>query len=334
MNRRRLQRRKHRYGIKIIPIALVSICAVFLSVRDALPSERKIIVVIRSRPLEEYDTAYRGFREGMKKNRREVIYIDYDLERYKIFREDELASKVSKIKADIVCPIGTEAAEFVSERITGAPVVFFMVLDPEGAGIIKAEGSEDITGVTLDLPALIQFTHIKNILPDVKTVGMIYDARKKEDLAREAAAAASETGLELIARPAHTSSDITLALEELFLSAECLWAGIDTFVYNSTSGKHIILLTLKQQMPFIAFSSNFVKAGALLAFECDYYDIGVQASGLANNVLRGRAAGSLPVERPRKARILYNERTAEVIRARVNQDALRRAQVFGKKEGE
>ncbi len=298
---------------------------------EVFAAERKIIAVVRSRPLEAYGTAYDGFRKELKRRGGRAIYIDYDFERYKVFKEEDLADKIRNINPDLVCAIGSEAAKFAGEKIEDKPVVFFMVLDPVGSGLVKdlRHPGERMTGVSLDVPVEIQFKKTKEILPSVRTVGVIYDGRTKKGLEQEAKEAADDLGLLLVSKAVYSSSDVSRELEEVFKEADCLWAGVDTFVYNSTTGRHIILLTLKQKIPFIAFSSNFVKAGALMAFECDYYDIGVQAAELALQILKGNVAGEMSVVAPRKARLLFNVRTAKTIDVEINEKAIKEAELYG-----
>jgi ABC-type uncharacterized transport system substrate-binding protein len=165
-----------------------------------------------------------------------------------------------------------------------------------------------------------QFEKLKQALPKITKVGMLYDAKTKTAMKDEAQAAANALGLELIAKPINSKADVASALDDLMGEAQCLWAGVDTMVYNAQSSKYILLTTLRNKIPFMAFSSNYVNAGALMALEADYDDIGRQSADLAIKILNGQNPGSLPVETPRKVKMLTNQNTADVIGVAIPQE--------------
>ena len=75
----------------------------------------------------------------------------------------------------------------------------------------------------------------------------------------------------------------------------------------------------------MAFSAHYVKAGALLALECDYYDVGRQTGEIADSILKGTDPGTIPITFPRKKNLVINKRTAKTIGVNIPRDVLKKA---------
>lgn len=309
------------YRIKTLIIIFISAAMLFSCTFRASAGQRKLIVVVTSRAIPAYEEAYKGFREEIKKSPYKVVFIDYLLEEHLLRSEEELIEKIKGLGPDLLYTIGTEASVFINERVSGTPIVFSMVLDPEDSGLV---GQKNITGSSLQIPAGLQFEKLKRAIPSIQTIGMLYDGRTKPKLLDEAQTAADGLSLRLIAIPVYNMGDISRELMGLFPKVDCLWAGLDTFIYNPTTGRRIILETLKSKVPFMSFSEHFVKAGALMALECDYYDIGVQSGELAVDVFKGKMPG---ITVPRKTKLIINKRTAEQIGVNFDKKILEKAEL-------
>jgi putative ABC transport system substrate-binding protein len=318
---------------KIILLYIV-ICMLFLGTicsEIVLAAEKQTICVIKSRSIQPYREAYSGFQEALSEEVYNVIYKEYDFQKF-IKKTPNLLKDIDDSKAKLVLVIGTEAAVFARKSIKDIPVVFTMVLNPVESDIVdslKRPGG-NISGVCLNIPIEVQFTVLKKVVPRVKKVGMLYDKSTKSQIARDANLAAAKIGLTLVSKPIYDETEISPTLNNIFKEADCLWAGVDTKIYNSATANHIILSTLKQKVPFMAFSEHFVKAGALMALECDYYDIGKQTAKVAVELLKGGNPHDMPIKLPRKTKLVINMKTAETIGVNISLDLLEGAVIYGK----
>jgi putative ABC transport system substrate-binding protein len=291
-------------------------------------AEEKLINVLQSRSIRPYENAFSGFKESMNA-------LEYDV-RYNIINMQEktpaeIIEKIEEMPGDMVLAIGTEAALFAKNNLKGAAIVFMMVLDPRESGIagpLTAPAAR-ITGISLDIPIEEQLRVFRKAVPGIKKVGMLYDKKNKSVLAREASEAAAKVGLKMILKPVFSQDEISMKLEEVYRECDCLWAGVDPFIYNPATAGNIILFTLKNKIPFMAFSSNFVRAGALMSLECDYKDIGRQAAEVVSDILKGRKPSSIPVQAPRKTYPVINLRTARTLNVYISDDLREEALIFG-----
>jgi putative tryptophan/tyrosine transport system substrate-binding protein len=294
-------------------------------------AQRPIVAVIRSRNIGPYNQALKGFKEQLIAHNIKPILSYYDLEGVR-GREKELLAEARDMDPDIVLAIGTEAASLCKDYFTQKPVVFSMVLDSVEGGItdsVEPSGT-NITGVILAIPIKVQLKTLKEFDSGIKTVGMLYDANTREKRINEVNAEMMKLGLQLIAEPVEKVEDFPKALERVVEKADALWAEVDGVVYNPQTAREIILATFKGDMPFMAFSSPYVKAGALLCLQCDYVDIGKQSGEIAKRILEGTDPGTIPIAFPRKKDLIINVQTAETIGIEVPLHVRKKAvKIFG-----
>jgi putative tryptophan/tyrosine transport system substrate-binding protein len=315
--------------ISVIILCAALGCAAFCA--DSFSADEKSVGIILSRSLGPYQEAVSGFKSELVLRNIDVRYKEFDLSASGADHAGLLAQIKSAVP-DIILAVGTEASIFSRENIKDTPVVFSMVLNPVESGIALSLKKPDtnLTGVSLDIAITDQFELMKKIKPSLKKVGMLYGAESKNWLKDKASEAAGKTGLELLAVPVRLESEVLGDVEKVCSESDFLWAAADPMVYNAQSAQHILLITLRQRAPFMAFSANYVEAGALLALECDYRDIGAQAGQIAIKIMGGVSPQSIPVEPPRKTRLFINNRTAETIGLVMPKDLLDAAdKVFG-----
>ena len=75
------------------------------------------------------------------------------------------------------------AARLAKKRLADLPLLYCMVPNPHR---YELEGS-NIAGISLDIPGEVQFARYKTVVPNPKTIGVIYDPEKSGALVAEAA---------------------------------------------------------------------------------------------------------------------------------------------------
>jgi putative ABC transport system substrate-binding protein len=226
-----------------------------------------------------------------------------------------LAEVIAAEDVDLLVTVGTVATDRVLELASNIPTVFCMVLDPVGRGFVRDLGKPGgrVTGVEMDIPIEAQLEALKQTVPKARRIGVLYSTERNRQLVDQATGIADSMGLKLI--PAEVMSDEALprVLRKLTGEIDALWGVPDPVAFSNVSTKHIILTTLRGRIPFMGLSASFVKAGALLALSCDYYDVGCQAAETALEVLHGHSPGEIPVCRPRATALHLSLKTARLI---------------------
>jgi putative ABC transport system substrate-binding protein len=183
-----------------------------------------------------------------------------------------------------------------------------MVLNPVKERLVESyeNPGEGITGVSVDVSAYEQFKKILQIIPGVSRVGVIYDPLKSESIINDAEQAAEKLNLKLVKAPVSSSKNVHPAIESLKGTVDILWSIPDTTVYSSAYINVILLLSIRNNIPIIGFSSSFAKAGAVLGIYSDYEDIGKKTADLIVKLTEGTQLSAIPVVRPDKLKVAIN----------------------------
>lgn len=306
-------------------IALV-LCATIVShTHPAFSEGPALIAVVFSRDIGPYRSALDGFESELKKQKRPYRLVDFNVESYS-HDPDSLIARIRSKRPALVLTLGSSATEFVSNQMSDVPIVFSMVLPTPGP-----EGPDrpwvartNITGATMEIPLSIQFRKIREVLPEARRVGVLFDPTVSGALVEEAIAAARLAGLVLVPMEVRSESDIVSRMEEVEGKVDVLWSIADSTVFSPQGLRHILLSTLRNRIPFVGLSPAFVKAGALLALSCDYEDIGRQSGEMAVRILDGEAPSHIPSAAPRDVSYSVNMNTARQLRVAIT-DEIRHA---------
>lgn len=286
---------------------------------------RPVIAVIKSREIKPYNDAFDGVSKAFKDNGIKVSFVHYDI---KGNREEGLKAveSISAIRPRIVITIGTLATEIAKERFKETPVLFCMVLNPVANGLIKSIecSGNNLTGASMDISSKYQFETLRRIIPNLGTIGVIYNPKETSQIISEAENVATEIDLKLNTSSVNSENEIPDAIKDLGkTNIDCLWSVSDSTVFNSfKSIQFIILYCLRNKIPFMGISSSFVKSGALLAISCDSEDNGYQSGELAIQLLNGKKPSELPITVPRKTYLSINLKIADILGLKIPPDVI------------
>jgi putative ABC transport system substrate-binding protein len=72
-------------------------------------------------------------------------------------------------------------------------------------------------------------------------------------------------------------------------------------------------LALEHRLPSIALNSEFPKAGILLSYGADTYDLYRRTAIYVDKILKGAKPADLPVQQPTKFELVINLKTAKAL---------------------
>lgn len=294
---------------KALP-ALYLVPSVFCLLHGVLPAyaEQKTFTIAIVQPLniKAYHEAVEGFLETLGRR------LPHDFNTMMYESPQGLFTRLQKkteVPIDLILTVGNEATSEVSRNISDIPIVFTMVLNPENV----ITNHENAVGASVNIPIDVQLKMIKEILPAMEDVGIIYDPTWNAGFIEQSINAAKALNLDLLPVPVTSQKDIPNALKQVRNDADVLLAIVDNTVYTSGTARNIIEYTHKNDLPFVGISEPWVKAGALWALYFDNKDIGRQAAELASRILSGNSAATLRIATPEKVHLALNLRTAELI---------------------
>lgn len=284
-----------------------------------LLARQKVISVLKSKDVIPYNDALKGVREELNEEEIKLWVIEYE-----IAKSEEVVDEIKTRNPDLILTFGLQATQLAMANFKKIPIVFSMVLDPEGEGL-KAER---LTGASLDIPVKTQFGELKAIIPKARKIGVIYNLKENEHIIERARQAAKDMGVILKEYPINSIKEIPKVEE---MDIDTLWLIPDTMVCQRAVIRHILLSSLRKKIAVMGISSAYVKAGALMALSCDYEDIGRQSGEIAVKILKGESSSDTAATVPRKTKLSLNLTVADRLGINIPKKIIKEAdEVFGK----
>ncbi|WP_408632539.1 ABC transporter substrate-binding protein [Mobilitalea sibirica] len=208
----------------------------------------------------------------------------------------QIADNFMAKKVDLIAAIATPMAQsaYSAAKKKDVPVIFTAVTDPVMAELAKEDKTPNgnITGTSDKLPVEKQLEMIRKVLPEAKTIGIMYSTSEVNSVSaiEEYKAVAPNYGFEIIESGISTAADIPLAADNLLEKVDCLNNLTDNTVVSSLP----VILDKAQEKNIPVFGSEVeqVKLGCLATVGLDYFDLGVQTGKMAAQVLRGEKKAS------------------------------------------
>lgn len=292
------------------------------------PSSRTRIAVIKSLDLPQYNSAYEGFLKALTATGHDISPTAVTLP-----GEGDVEAPIRQLLAtepDLILALGTKAAREVSQLEKSIPIIYSMVLETPGADeeVSAIPQQPNVTGATLNIPLRVQLEHIQELFPAARRVGVISDPARTKDIVESARDIVAGRGIDLYVQWVNGESEIPNAVRAMTDSIDVLWMIPDPTVYTPRSSRFIIFELIKAGVPIMGLSSAYVKAGAVIALDCDYEDIGRQSGELAVRILSGQKPSTLEETHPRTFTLALNGKVREHLRLEMDKAAIEKMHVI------
>ena len=212
-----------------------------------------------------------------------------------------IADRFVSEKVDLIHAITTPLAQTCVQAAidTEIPVVFSTCTDPIGAGLVStwdAPRPDNVTGVSDMADIKIQMEMIREICPDFKVLGVIYNAGEANSVQQinELKGLLSDVGIEkLVEANCPTTAEVVTAAKSLVGRCDVVWIPTDN---TAVSGLPSILGVCEEnKIPFFGSTGSMVEEGAIAGRGASYPWIGWKAGKYAASILKGESASDIPV---------------------------------------
>lgn len=262
------------------------------------------------------DAAKKGFIDYLnEKGYEEGTRVTYDFQNAQGDMNTSIAigQKFASDRPDLIFSIATPTTQAVAQTIKDIPVLFTAVTDPVSAKIVSnlEQPGGNITGTSDMNPIKEQLSLIKQVRPEAKKVGVLYNSGESNSVVQIELAKqiAPELGLEIVERAITNSSEVKQAAESLG-EIDAIYITTDNTVYSALDT--IFMVAETHRLPVVAGESEAVKKGALITFGIDYYELGHQTGEMALKVLSGEAKPEgMPIETQKNLKLYVNKKAAE-----------------------
>jgi putative tryptophan/tyrosine transport system substrate-binding protein len=233
-------------------------------------------------------------------------------ERFRSMAAELVASGV-----DVLIAVGANAAPYAKNATTTIPVVFVLVSDPIGSGLVKslARPEGNVTGISNYAADLIgkRLELFKEIVPGLSRVALLVNSNAQIssvyiDVFK---AATANLGLFGGTYPWRLPDELVPAFDAMKQGVQALITCPDgaAFTYRNLISR----LAIERRLPLSTWSRETLRAGALMSYGADGDAFCHRAAVYVDKILKGAKPGELPVEQPTKFELLINLKTVKAI---------------------
>lgn len=235
------------------------------------------------------------------------LKIDYENAQGSMENTQLIAQRFNTKDKQLVIAITTPSAQAAYQVIKETPVIFSAVTDPAGAGL----NGKGMTGISDMTPIQKQLDLLKQLLPEAKTIGMVYNTGEQNSVVQVEMAEemAKAMGLEVISTGISSTNDLATALDQVLGQSDVFYAHVD----NSLASAFPLLVSKADAAgkPIIGAVEKYVTDGALATDGIDNYQIGYQTGLMAAKILNGTDINQLPIETLEKTELIISKKVAD-----------------------
>ena len=222
---------------------------------------------------------------------------------------------------DVILAASTTNLTVVQQATSTIPVVFVQVSDPVEQGFVASitKPGANLTGFSM-----YEFSVggkwvdlLKEIAPNLTRVAVMSNpdtSPQSKFFMRSVEAAAPPHGVQTIATPVRTTTEIEAALQNFSREPNGgLILPTDTF--TRLRSKLIAELAERHHLPSISAYDGFAKDGGLMYYgaSINLVDQFRQAASYVDRILKGEKPGDLPLQRAVKYTLVINLKTAKAL---------------------
>jgi len=242
-----------------------------------------------------------------------------------------VATQIVQLKPDVILSNGTPATISFQQQTKDIPVVFTMVTDPVGQGLVKslAQPGANLTGFTN-----FEFSMggkwlglLKEVSPTVAHVAVLYHPQTAPYAAsflESLRAGAAASSVQVQPAEIQDASDVERVIATLPTNSNRGLVVIPS-VFMSEHRDLIVAAAARHAVPAIYPFRFFATAGGLIACGADGVDLHSRAASYVDRILKGAKPAELPVQQPTKYELVINLKTAKALGVEIPPTLLARA---------
>jgi len=310
--------------VKVLTI-LMSL-AIIMASTGCTSGDRLEIGIIQYVEHVALDKAGNGFIDALKDNGyidEENITIDYQNAQADQSNLSTISDRFVSNKVDMVLAIATPAAQSIAGKTTRIPILGTAITDYETAKLVNSAEAPggNVSGTTDMNPIKEQIELLVRLVPDAKTVGVLYTS--SEDNSIFQASIAKEVieglGLTYVEVTVTSSNDVQQATQSIVEKCDAIYIPTDNVFASAMPVVHGV--TSQSKTPVICGEEGMVENGGLATLGIDYYDLGYQTGLMAVRIFKEEAEiANMPIESATTFDFAINGAVAEEIGLSVPDD--------------
>lgn len=265
------------------------------------------------------DSAYKGFVDGLKEAGYEDgknIIIDYQNAQGEQANCITIGQKFINDKSDLILAIATPAAQAIANMTKDIPILITAVTDPADSKLVADNNAPggNVTGTSDLTPVEAQIELLKEIIPNVKTVGLLYCSSEQNSVFQIniAKKKLDSMGIKYIDIAISNLNEIQQVIQNVIGKVEAIYTPTDNMIANGMAT--VALMTEPAKLPVICGEGGMTMLGGTATYGINYYELGKLTSTQAVSILKGdKKTSEMPIEYLQKFDLVVNTNMIESI---------------------
>ncbi|AWJ83223.1 ABC transporter permease [Azospirillum sp. TSH58] len=239
----------------------------------------------------------------------------------------QIARQFAGARPDVIVPISTPSAQAVVAATRDIPVVFTAVTDPVGAQLVRSldKPGANVTGVSDMAPVAEHVALIREIVPSVKRLGVLYNAGEPNSvsLVKALKDEAQKAGLTVVEATATKSADAQPAARSLVGKVDAVYVPLDNTVVSALES--VVAVGQQAKLPVFSADTDSVARGTVASIGFDYRQVGRQTGEAVVRILKGEKPGDVPVTFAKGTDLFVNPKSAAAMGVTIPEAVIQRA---------
>jgi len=231
----------------------------------------------------------RGFSNGRN------LSVEYQTANGNMPTQQQIARKFVGEVPDVIVAITTPTSQAMVAATKDIPIVFATVIDPVKAKVISKydKPGGNVTGVSDAPPIAQQLRLVREILPNLKKLGFIYNPSLDSSKAtlEWINEQGKPLGIEVVESPAPTANEVIPAARRLVGKVDAIFIPNDTTVVASIEA--IVKIGEETKTPIFTGETRGVERGGIASIGLNYTEVGRLAGHMVAEVLSGKKPGDI-----------------------------------------
>ncbi len=242
-----------------------------------------------------------------------------------------IANRFVSGKYNLIAAISTPAAQSMANATKDIPIVCTAIADFENAKLMASEAKPDgnVTGTHDRGPLDKQVALIREIQPDIKTIGILYNSSEINSViqAERLRKECEPFGISVKELTVNSVNDVQQVAEAFVGEVDAIFIPTDNVVASSIP--NLMSIAHKGKIPVYGAEVGHVKGGAFASESISFYDIGVGAGNMAADILEGKKkVKDIPVVGADKSKLYINREEMNFLGISIPQSVLDRAEMI------
>ncbi|MBM6786263.1 ABC transporter substrate-binding protein [Collinsella tanakaei] len=248
--------------------------------------------------------------------------ISYDIEQQNAQNDQSacqtIASTLVNDGCDLILAIATPAAQAVAGATSDIPIIGTAITDFAASGLVDDNDAPggNLTGTSDMNPVSDQIDLLVQLVPDAKTVGLLYCTAESNSDIQVALAeeALDELGIAHERYTVSSSNEIQQVSESMVGKVDAVYIPTDNTISAGIST--VTMVTNENNLPTVVGEVGMVEGGALASVSINYEELGYRAGEMAVQILtEGADPAEMPIEQMTadECDLVYNQETADTL---------------------